>query len=273
MNIVIISILVLGLTGFLFGILLALLSTKLKVKDDKRVKEVLDVLPGINCGACGFSGCRAFAEAVVKKRDIFSGCIPGGDKVNNGIRSILGLSGSPGSVRRVAVCHCGAGEREKKITNDYQGPSTCRAADIAGAAIDCLYGCIGLGDCERACPVGAIKVRSKKVYIDIDICIGCGKCVEACPRNLFELVAFNKNTPIYYVACNNKDRGVEVKSVCSSGCIGCGICVQVDDSPFVVENNLSRVKREKAVSVDVFRAAASKCPTKCIIENNGYRDR
>ena len=268
MNIVVISILVLSLTGFLFGVLLAFLSKKLKVEEDEHVKKILDILPGINCGACGFSGCRAFAEEAVKKRDIFSGCIPGGDTVNSSIKSILGLSGSLNSVRRVAVCHCGAREGEKKITNYYQGPLTCRAADITGAAVDCLYGCIGFGDCEKVCPVGAIKVKERKVSIDVNICIGCGKCVEACPRGLFELVDFHKSPPFYYVACNNKDKGIEVKKVCSRGCIGCGICVRIDKSPFVVKDNLSRIERDKDTSADVFETASAKCPTKCIIKNN-----
>jgi len=269
MSIVVISILVLGLTGFLFGVLLALLSRKLKVEEDECVKKIIDILPGINCGACGFSGCSAFAEAVVKKRDMFSGCIPGGDSVNNKVKDILGLSSSAGAVRRVAVCRCGAREGEKKITNQYQGPLTCRAADITGAAIDCLYGCIGFGDCEKVCPVGAIKVKERKVYVDVNVCIGCGKCVKVCPRGLFELIAFDKNTPVYYVACSNKDKGIEVKNVCSYGCIGCGICAKVNDSPFVVRNNLSRVDREKTSSVNALETAAGKCPTKCIIKSNG----
>ena len=268
MNIVIISVLVLGLTGFLFGVLLAFLSGKLGIKEDERVKKVLDILPGINCGACGFSGCEAFARAVVEKHNIFSGCVPGGDAVNNKIKSILGLSGPSKSVKRVAVCHCGAKGTEKKATNDYQGPLTCRAADITGSAIDCLYGCIGFGDCEKACPVGAIKLKDRKVFIDVNICIGCGKCVEACPRGLFELVPFNKELPLYYVACNSKDKGLEVKKVCDRGCIGCGICARIKESPFVVENNLSRIQRDKPASEDVLKAAASKCPTKCILKSN-----
>lgn len=270
MNVVIVSVLVLGLTGFLFGVLLAFLSRKLKVEENELVKKILDILPGINCGACGFSGCRAFAEAVVKKQNIFSGCIPGGDAVNKKIKDILGLKNAPiNSVRRIVVCHCGAKEGEKKITNRYQGPLTCRAADIIGAGIDCLYGCIGFGDCEKVCPVGAIKVKDRKVFIDVNICIGCGKCVEACPRGLFELVNFNKDMPLYYVACSNKDRGTDVKKVCSFGCIGCGICARVENSPFVVKDNLSRIKRDKAASENVFKAAASKCPTKCIVKNDG----
>jgi len=268
MNIVVTSVLVLSLIGFLFGVFLSFLSKKLKVAEDERVKNILDVLPGINCGACGFSGCRAFAEAVVKKLDIFSGCIPGGDVVNNKIKGILGLSGSLKSVRRVAVCHCGAKEAEKKITNDYLGPLTCRAADITGAAIDCLYGCIGFGDCEKVCPVGAIKVRERKVYIDANICIGCGKCVAACPRGLFELVDYNKDMPLCYVACNNKDKALDVKKVCSRGCIGCGICTRIDKTPFVVKKNLSRIDRNKDVLEDVCDTASAKCPTKCIVKNN-----
>jgi len=265
MHEVFVSILVLGLIGFSFAVLLAFLSKKLGMKENVKVKQLLGVLPGVNCGACGFSGCRAFAEAAVKNYKIFSGCIPGGDTVNEEMSRILGLSNSVSVNKQVAVCYCVAREADKKVSCRYQGPANCRAADIAGRVIDCIWGCLGLGDCAEVCPVAAITIKEMKVEIDVDKCIGCGKCVEACPRNLFELVPITKNMPIYHVACNNKDRGADVKKVCARGCIACGICARFKDSPYVLENNLSHIDPTRPSSREISETAKNKCPTKCII--------
>ena len=263
---VVVSILVLGLLGFCFGILLGFLSKKFKVKVNSKVKELVDALPGANCGACGFSSCQAFAEAIANNHKIFSGCILGGKLVDDKILKILGLSNLVPANKKVVVCHCGAKEGEKKFSNKYEGPAGCRAVDIMPyAGIDCLYGCFGLGDCVKVCPVGAITIREKKVEVDIDKCIGCGKCAEACPRNLFELVTVGQDKPIFYVSCSNKDKGVDVNKVCSRGCIGCGICVQLIDSPYILNNNLSRINRKKMASPEVLKEAQNKCPTKCIV--------
>ena len=265
MHEVFVSILVLGLTGLSFAVLLAFLSKKLAMKENVKVKKLFDALPGVNCGVCGFSGCRAFAEAAVKNNKIFAGCIPGGDTVNEKISRILGLSNPVSVNKQIAVCHCAAREADKKVSCQYQGPANCRAAGIAGRVIDCIWGCLGLGDCAAVCPVAAITIKEMKVEVDVDKCIGCGKCVEACPRNLFELVLINKNMPIYYVACSNKDRGVDVKKVCARGCIACGICVRLKDSPYILKNNLSRIDHAKLSSQEVLETARNKCPTKCIV--------
>jgi len=264
---VIFSLVTLGSVGFIFAVLLAFLNKKLSVKEDERLQKILSVLPGINCGACGFSGCRAFAEAIIKKNSIFSGCIPGGASVNENIKNILGISKAAIPKRRIAICHCTADKSQKKSSSDYYGVLTCKAADIAGGGIDCVYGCLGLGDCSRVCPVGAITLREGRVYVDINLCIGCGKCVEACPRGLFELVEFDEKA-LYYVGCNNREKAIDVKRVCSKGCMGCGICSRLKDSPFKVEENISRIDRKKKVSLEILEEASSKCPTKCIVNIN-----
>jgi len=263
MNSVIISVLILGSLGFLFGLLLAFLSKKLKVQEDPRAEKVLELLPGLNCGACGFSGCRAYAEAVVKECSIFSGCLPGGAKLNNQISQVLGLVGCINDALEVVVCRCGADETEKKVSSYYQGPLTCRAADMTGGVIDCNYGCIGFRDCIEVCPVGALSLEKKKIEVNQNKCIGCQKCVKACPRSLFELVIPQKNSAIYYVSCNNKEKVLAVKAVCQKGCIGCGICVKLEDSPYYLKDNLSYIDYSKANEASL-EAGKLKCPTKCI---------
>jgi Na+-translocating ferredoxin:NAD+ oxidoreductase RNF subunit RnfB len=264
MSEIVLSLLVLGVVGFGFSLLLAFLSKRLRVEEDARIKKVMDILPGINCGACGFSGCRAFAEAVVSKGDIFSGCLPGGDEINKKILNILGVDSSNFiSQNKVVVCHCGAEGKEKKKSSFYSGPLTCRAAHIISGVIDCVYGCLALGDCVRVCPTKAIVLKEERIYVDINKCIGCGNCVRVCPRSLFEFVVLEKE--IYYVACNNTEKGMNVKKVCSRGCISCGICTRVKDSPFYIKNNLSYIDYSKAKKREPQEEAMNKCPTRCIL--------
>lgn len=283
---IVVSVLALGVTGFLFSLFLALVSRKLKVEEDPRVEKVVDILPGINCGACGFSGCRVFAEAVVRKCNIFSGCLPGGYEVNTKIADILGIVGCGRKDKVTIVCHCGAEDSEKKSSHMYVGPKTCRATDITGGALDCVYGCPGFSDCVRACPTQALRLENRKIYVDIKKCVGCGKCVTVCPRNLFELVPFSpspktgqpppegevpvanqakeKDMDLYYVTCSNKDKASAVRGVCTRGCIGCGICTKVSNSPYYLRENLSRIDRNKVELKGPLQEGKDKCPTRCI---------
>ncbi|MDD3297152.1 MAG: RnfABCDGE type electron transport complex subunit B [Candidatus Omnitrophica bacterium] len=261
-----IVVLVLGLMGFLFSLLLAFLSKKLKVEEDSRVEKIIGILPGINCGACGFSGCAAFAQAVVKNSKIFSGCLPGGPQVNKEIGALIGVSEVANVQNKALICHCGACDKEKLTSTLYQGPLTCAAAHISGGALDCSWGCLGLGDCAMACPTGALVVKERKVYIDYAKCINCGKCLRECPRNLFELIPVEKNKPIYYVACNSKEKAPVVKKACSKGCIGCGICVKLPGSPFYLSENISYIAYQKIPSPEIMEDARNRCPTECIIK-------
>ena len=262
---IIIAIVVLGLAGFFFSLLLALLSKKLKVEEDPQTAKVLDLLPGLNCGACGFSGCRAYAEIVTKECKVFNGCLPAGAEVNKTIAELLGITGGISPHKQVAICHCGAKKGEKKASSRYIGPNTCRSAHLTGGVIDCVYGCIGLGDCLEVCPVGAITLLDQCIHIDIEKCTGCGKCLKSCPRNLFEIIPL---TNLYNVACSNKEKILMVKKVCSHGCIGCGICIKVENSPYYLKDNLSLIDYNKTDHPEALEEGKNKCPTKCIIKLN-----
>ena len=263
---ILIPILVLGLTGFAFSLLLALLSKKLKVEEDPRAAKILELLPGLNCGACGFSGCRAYAEAVVNGKNVFSGCLPAGDQANKQIAKTLDLTSSISAHKQTAICHCGAKEGEKKASSRYLGPNTCKAAHLIGGAIDCAYGCLGFGDCIEVCPVGAITLKQGLIHVDIEKCGGCEKCVQACPRNLFEIVPIEKGLTFYNIACANKDTALEVKKVCSKGCISCTLCTRVEDSPYRMKDNLSAIDYTKENTQETLEAGKNKCPTKCIVK-------
>ncbi|UCC94811.1 MAG: 4Fe-4S dicluster domain-containing protein [Candidatus Omnitrophota bacterium] len=163
------------------------------------------------------------------------------------------------------MCRCGAIRTDKERNTLYDGPSTCRAAVMVGGVIDCKYGCVGLGDCVKVCPTGALALSDEKISVDMQKCIGCGNCVKACPRILFQFVPPQEH--IYSVACNNIEGGGYVKTVCKKGCIACGICAQVSDSPFFMKGNLSYIDYGKA-KLKPQEEAKGKCPTKCIVKIN-----
>ncbi|MBD3263918.1 MAG: 4Fe-4S dicluster domain-containing protein [Candidatus Omnitrophica bacterium] len=267
MDNILLAIIVLGSIGFCFSLILAFLGAKLKVEEDPRIKKLMEILPGLNCGACGFSGCRAFAEAAVKEKRTFKGCLPAGEKVNKEIGEVLGLKGPTHKPSELLICQCGAKKDEKKLSTEYIGPLTCRAAESIGGGLDCPYGCIGLGDCLKMCPAKAIYMEEGRIRIDQNKCINCGKCIEVCPRNLFVFIP-RSQTANCYVACSNKDKTLLVKKVCEKGCIGCGLCTRVTESPYKLKDNLSRVEYEKISSAGPLIEGKNKCPTKCIFSIN-----
>lgn len=256
------GLLVLGSVGFLFSLILAFLGEKLKVKEDPLVVKILELLPGINCGACGLSGCRVFAEEIVKHKNSLL-CRPAGEEINSRISFLLDLKGKVIFARK-AVARCGAAKKDKNFSSTYIGPSSCAFAHILGAGLDCKYGCLGFGDCVSVCPVKAISMKNDKVYVDIKKCIGCGKCLKACPRNIFEMVPFKEGIDVYVVSCNNKEKALYVRKVCTRGCISCGLCLKVEASPFYLKDNLSYIDYEKAEKTESLAEAKDKCLTHCI---------
>lgn len=265
MPLVFVSAIVMAAVGLIFASILALLSNFLRVQEDPRVEKIVKILPGINCGACGFSGCLAFAQAVVAgEKDKY--CLPGGDEINRQISQLLGISYQKKNREKKIVVYCAAEEDDKMKSRIYHGPKSCEYANLLGGDYSCFYGCLGLADCIKICPVQALSFNKGKVVVDHQRCIKCGKCVEKCPRDLLALIDLPEKINIYQVGCNNRDKGVMVKKVCKKGCIGCGICVRLPNSPFELKNNLARANLEK-INKDnspVLEQAAIKCPSKCI---------
>jgi len=248
----------LGIFGGVFGVFLAIANYFLKVKEDPKVEIIAKILPGANCGACGFASCEAYAKALVQGDAEPGKCAPGGEAALEAINKILGLDVK--LEKRVAFVRCQGGAVEKFR---YRGIETCEASVIVGGGhIACPYGCLGFGDCVRACPFGAIFINENGVAeVDASKCTGCGICVEACPRKVIELVPARIE---YYVACSSKDK-LEVKKYCKNGCFGCGICASKKFNPDgVVEivENLPIVHFDKVSSPQQLELAGSKCPVK-----------
>jgi Na+-translocating ferredoxin:NAD+ oxidoreductase RNF subunit RnfB/uncharacterized membrane protein len=216
------ALVVMGFLGLAFGIGLAYAARVFHVEVDPRVEQVEDILPGANCGACGQPGCSGYAQAVVAGTSEITMCSPGGPDVVARIAEILGQEAGE-FVPKVAVIQCVGGLEAAPTRADYGGVRTCSGAEIvAGGDKKCVFGCLGYGDCVAACTFDAIAMSDDRLPVVFeDVCTACGACVDACPRGIVKIIP--KSQPIY-VGCVNRDKGKDVKQVCTVGCTGCGVC-------------------------------------------------
>ncbi|MEA2082609.1 MAG: (Fe-S)-binding protein [Elusimicrobiota bacterium] len=248
----------LGAAGGLFALFLAVSDIFLEVKKDPKVELVEKALPGLNCGACGFSSCAAYARAVVAGKAEIGKCASADEESMKFLKTVF-LSTSS-SEKKVAVIRCSGGSAVKFA---YEGVPSCEAAAlVAGGHLECSYGCLGFGDCEAACPHGAIKVGADGIAeVNHLKCTGCGLCVKACPRGVIELIPVSQK---YYVACSSKDK-TEVRKYCKNGCFACGICAGKKFNPdgvVEIKDNLPVVIKDKLKDPSQLFTAGSKCPVK-----------
>lgn len=211
------SVALLGIMGLILAAILAYASKRFDVFVDPKIGEIEAVLPNLNCGACGYAGCHAYAEAIASGGEI-NLCKPGGKKVAAKISELMHKATSD-KEEMVAQRYCNSGSKDKF---EYKGVKTCRAASLVNNGFkECSYSCLGLGDCERVCPTNAIKIKDNLPEIDKEKCIACEMCVKECPKNILYLAP--KKSKVH-VRCRSHDPGKIVVKVCSVGCIGCGVC-------------------------------------------------
>lgn len=259
----------LSLLGVLFAVVLYFVANKFKVYEDPRIDEVEKMLPGANCGGCGFPGCRKLAEELVT-RDEMDGlyCSVAGKEVMEQIASYLGKAAAVVEPK-VAVIKCKGSCDVRPKTSEYDGAKSCRiAASLYAGETGCQYGCLGLGDCEVACAFGAISIDKETglPVVDADKCTACGACVKACPKMVIELRKRGVRERRIYVACNNKDKGGVARKACKSACIGCGKCVKTCGfEAITLENSLAYIDPAKC---KLCRKCAAECPTGAIVEVN-----
>ena len=255
---------VMGGLGLVFGVGLAIASKIFMVKRDPRVQEIDDVLPGVNCGACGAPGCSGFAEGVVEGKYPANGCTVGGAEVADLVAQIMGTEAGE-IVPKVAVVRC-RGDRENCVERaQYHGIMDCRAAVlIDDGAKGCVYGCLGMGTCVDSCPFDAMWMNASGLpEVDEDLCTACGECVRACPRGIMEIIPKDQKV---FLACVSKDFGKAVKAVCKVGCIGCGLCAKpavTADEIITMDGKLPVIHYERVNHPwKDLETAVGKCPTK-----------
>lgn len=246
--------------GVGFGLVIGVAVKLFGVETDPRIEQVEELLPGANCGACGFAGCAEFAKALVAGDTTVETCPSSPTEAVARIAALLGVEVGERDPK-VAVVLCGGDSSIAKWAAEYNGVSDCRSAALVagGAAKGCLYGCLGLGSCARACPFGAIEITPNGIaVVHPDLCTGCGKCVETCPRNLIRLVP--KSAPLH-VLCSSPEKGAVKTKVCKAACIGCRKCVKnAGDGQMVMDGFLARVNYDDPPGAEL----AEVCPTGCL---------
>ena len=269
MELILISLGVLGITGLLAAIVLFFVSKKFNVVEDERIDVVQEMLPGANCGGCGFAGCRAFATACVGATSLEGlACPVGGSETMQGIGNLLGLAAVE-SDPMVAVVRCNGTCEARPKTSEYNGTRTCQIMHtVYGGDTDCPFGCLGCGDCVKACAFGALSINPQTglPVVDEDKCTSCGKCVKACPRGIIEIRKKGPKSRRVFVSCVNKDKGAVARKACKNACIGCGKCEkECQFGAIKVENNLSYIDFNVC---RLCRKCVAACPTNAIWEVN-----
>jgi len=247
--------------GLLFGFILSYAAKKFSPEPNETEEKVLSLLPGANCGACGFAGCSAFAKELVKKNAKISRCPVMSQEAREAIAKVLGIEAGS-DVPKIAAVHCQGGINAVSRA-DYYGVKTCAAEYLSAPnRLVCEWGCLGHGDCVEACSFDAIHIGSEGYpIVDIEKCTGCGACVEACPKDIISLIPKSQKV---YLGCKNPLKGKIVKDACKKGCIGCRLCTMPKITPsgkVKMNGNLPDVPPDW----EDFQNAVEKCPSKCFV--------
>ena len=261
MNPILIATLVIAIIGLLGAGLLVGASKVFAVTEDERAQEVELALPGANCGACGYAGCAAYAKAVTEGAPV-NQCMAGGAAVAEKIAAIMGVNaGKAKEYKAMVACRGDASHTWKRY--EYHGIETCAACNVLHSGdSSCPFGCLGFGDCVRACKFGAIQIVDGIAKVDPEKCTGCGVCKTVCPKKIIFLYTF-KETPKPIVMCSNHKKGIDTRRECTAGCIGCNKCVKnCPEQAIYVNNNVARVDYTRCIGC---RKCADDCPVHCIL--------
>ena len=254
--------------GLIFGLVLAAASKLFYVETDPRLDRLNDCLPGANCGGCGYAGCSAYAEAVLKGEAEIGECASGGSECTRAMSEIMGIQ-VDAKKRRVAMIRCSGYHRVDesgkplgaKKKAEYEGIHDCLAASKVGGngPIACKFGCLGFGSCVKACKYDAIQVKDGCAVVEREKCVGCKACAKACPKKLITFVDYDKLTAI---PCNSHAKGAVTVRGCSQGCIGCGLCVKIcPEQAICIDGNLASIDYSKCTNCGL---CVTVCPKKLI---------
>ena len=261
---ILIAIAILGGLGLVFGLVLAAASKVFYVETDPRLDQLNECLPGANCGGCGFAGCGAYAEAVLKGEAPVGKCASGGNDAAKAMAAIMGVQAEE-VTRKVAMVRCSGARtfdaegnltKGAKMKATYEGFHDCLAASKVGGSgpLSCKFGCLGYGSCTRVCKYGAISVKNGVAVVDEDLCVGCMACAQVCPRKVITAVEPDRNV---IIACNSLAKGAVTNRACTVGCIGCGKCMKTCPSGAItITNNLAQIDYSKCTN-------CGQCATVC----------
>ena len=270
---ILIAIGILGGLGLVFGLVLAAASKVFYVETDPRLDQLNECLPGANCGGCGFAGCGAYAEAVLKGEAPVGKCASGGNEAAKAMAAIMGVEAGE-VTRKVALVRCSGARtydaegnltKGAKMKATYEGFHDCLAASRVGGSgpLSCKFGCLGYGSCTKVCKYGAISVKNGVAVVDEDLCVGCMACAQVCPRKIITAVEPSQNV---IIACNSLAKGAVTNRACTVGCIGCGKCMKsCPNGAITITNNLAQIDSSKCTNCG---ECAKVCPKGLIKDSN-----
>ena len=242
---ILIPILAVAVIGLICGVGLSVASAVMKVDEDERLPAIRECLPGANCGACGFSGCDGYASALLNPETKINLCVPGGAATVKQLSEVLGVE-AEAAAAQTAIVKCSGTCEATSMRQDYRGIPSCTAAKLYfGGGGSCIFGCLGLGDCAKVCPNGAIDFNKGIAAIDVEKCVGCGLCAKACPQQVIAIVPAKAKVA---VKCSSREKGAVTRKACTAGCIGCKKCEKTCQyGAIIVEDNLAKIDYSKCI--------------------------
>ncbi len=262
-----IAIVSLGGLGLILGAVLGIAAWKFGTRTDEREEKIMNILPGVNRGACGFPGCQAYCSALLKGKARINICPVGGEEVSMKLAEVLRIKVEE-TEPKVAVICCRGGKDKVNEKFIYRGIADCFAASLLqGGFKNCTYGCLGLGSCVGACPFGALTMDENGLpVVDEDKCTGCGLCSKECPRNIIRIIPRSQKV---YAGCVSKDKGKSVRNICDVGCFGCGICAKVSEGAIVMDENLPHFQvvagADEKTQMEKIVKGVEKCPVNALV--------
>lgn len=267
-NSILSALIVLSAIGVLAAIVLYFIAQKFKVIEDPKIDDVDEALPGANCGGCGYAGCRAFAEGMVKAgtMDGFF-CPVGGNDLMKSLAPILGVE-APEKAPQIAVLLCNGSIKNSIPKFEYDGDDTCTyTSNLTAGVGGCQFGCLGGGECVDACDFDAMYMDPEtNLPVVKDNCVACNACIEACPRDILELRNRGPKDKRIFVSCINKEKGPLSKVNCTVSCIGCKACIKECKFDAIEVNNFLAYIDYEACTL--CRKCVVVCPTDAIHEIN-----
>lgn len=261
---IIIATAIIGGVGLFVGLFLGVAGIKFGVETNPKEEEVLAVLPGNNCGGCGYPGCAGLAAAIANGEAPVNACPVGGEAVGKKVAAIMGVEATE-TEKMVAFVKCQGDCDKAKVDYEYEGAPDCTMLGFVpnGGPKSCNQGCLGYGNCVKACPFDAIHVVNGVAVVDKEKCKACGKCVAACPKNLIELVPYEKTI---HVSCSSTEKGPIAMKACDTACIGCGICAKNCPAGAIsVDNFLAKIDYDICIDCGT---CVEKCPRKAILRQD-----